>query len=91
MQMDNTYTDYALERAVTIGRYVAQSGDTVRGAAKIFNVSKSTAHKDLTVRLKYEDADLYSQVMKVLQKNKSERHLRGGAATREKYKNKKKK
>ncbi len=73
------------ERAVAIGRYVAESGATVRQAAAVFGISKSTRHKDLTVRLRYENPSLYIQAARVLEKNKNERHIRGGMATREKY------
>ena len=82
---DKLFTDMGGERAVAIGRYVAETGATVRQVAGVFGVSKSTAHKDLTVRLKYENFSLYCQVARVLQKNKQERHIRGGIATREKY------
>ncbi len=82
---DKLYDSSGIERAVAIGRYVAETGATVRQAAKIFGISKSTAHKDLTVRLKTESPSLYRQAARVLAKNKSERHIRGGMATREKY------
>ena len=82
---DKLFTDMGGERAVAIGRYVADTGATVRQAAAIFGISKSTAHKDLVVRLKYENYSLFCQVNKILQKNKRERHIRGGLATREKY------
>lgn len=82
---DKLFTDLGGERAVAIGRYVAESGATVRQAAAVFGISKSTRHKDLTVRLKSENLTLYREVSKVLMKNKSERHIRGGMATREKY------
>ncbi len=82
---DKLFFDVGGERAVAIGRYVAESGATVRQAAKVFGISKSTRHKDLTVRLKYENLSLYKQVSAVLNKNKSERHIRGGQATKEKY------
>ena len=83
--METRYIDTGLRRCVVIGRYVVETGDTVRGAARIFNISKSTAHKDLTVKLKYESPALYKEVTKVLDRNKSERHIRGGLATKEKY------
>ena len=86
--MDKLFLDYGGERAVAIGRYVAETGATVRQAAAAFGISKSTAHKDLVVRLKYENYSLYCVVNKILQKNKRERHIRGGLATREKYLNK---
>lgn len=73
------------ERAVKIGEYIAENGVTVRCAAAQFSVSKSTVHKDVTTRLRAESPSLYREVEKVLQKNKAERHLRGGKATKEKY------
>lgn len=75
----------AQERAVILGEYILDTGATVRAAAKVFKVSKSTVHKDVTERLKRENPRLYRQVKKVLEKNKRERHIRGGLATREKY------
>lgn len=74
------------ERAIEIGEYIVKSGDTVRGAAAKFGISKSTVHKDVTCRLRRLDTALWRQVMAVLDKNKKERHLRGGEATRRKYK-----
>ncbi|MEG2143728.1 MAG: sporulation transcriptional regulator SpoIIID [Oscillospiraceae bacterium] len=73
------------ERAVELGKYVIQNFATVREAAKIFNVSKSTVHKDLTERLRYISPTLYLGCRRVLIKNKAERHLRGGMATKKKY------
>ena len=73
------------ERAVALGEYVAETGATVRKTAQQFGISKSTVHKDLTQRLKRQNRALYNSVQKVLQLNKEERHLRGGAATRQKY------
>ncbi|MBE6781795.1 MAG: stage III sporulation protein D [Ruminococcaceae bacterium] len=77
--------DTAQDRAVILGEYILDTGATVRAAAKVFKVSKSTVHKDVTERLKRENPRLYRQVKKVLEKNKRERHIRGGLATREKY------
>ncbi len=74
-----------VSRYVLIGRYVAETGCTVRAAAKIFGVSKSTVHKDITERLRYEDPILWRLVAEVLKTNKQERHIRGGNATRLKY------
>lgn len=74
------------ERAVELGEYIIENKTTVRGAAKKFGVSKSTVHKDVAQRLKYIDPQLYRQVKKVLDFNKSQRHIRGGMATRLKYK-----
>jgi putative DeoR family transcriptional regulator (stage III sporulation protein D) len=73
------------ERAVELGRYIAENGATVRAAAKKFGVSKSTVHKDVAQRLKMIDTPLYRQVKAVLEYNKSQRHIRGGIATRLKY------
>ncbi len=78
--------DYLTERILQEGEYVAENGATVRDAAKKFGVGKSTVHKDMTERLKYLDANLYDRVKKVLEINKKERHLRGGIATKNKYK-----
>ncbi len=74
------------DRAVLLGRYILDTGATVRAAAKVFRISKSTVHKDVTDRLSHEDPQLYREVKQVLEKNKQERHIRGGMATRRKYK-----
>jgi putative DeoR family transcriptional regulator (stage III sporulation protein D) len=74
------------DRAVVLGEYIIETGATVRAAAKVFKVSKSTVHKDVTERLKRDNPVLYRQVKIVLEKNKQERHIRGGMATRRKYK-----
>ncbi len=73
------------ERAITLGEYIANTNATVRLAAKKYNISKSTVHKDVSERLKSINPTLYSKVRKVLEKNKEERHIRGGIATKEKY------
>lgn len=73
------------ERAVLLGRYIVNRKATVRSAAKANGVSKSTVHSDVTCRLRRIDGELYEKVRKILDTNKSERHLRGGMATREKY------
>jgi Stage III sporulation protein D. len=73
------------ERCVEIGNYIVETGATVRGAARKFGVSKSTVHKDVAVRLLTCDRALCLRVRDVLDKNKAERHLRGGAATRKKF------
>ncbi len=73
------------QRAVELGKYITESGATVRTAAKKFGISKSTVHSDVTVRLRRIDPALFSEVRKVLDVNKEERHIRGGIATREKY------
>ena len=73
-------------RSILLGEYITETGATVRAAAKVFGVSKSTVHKDVTERLSRDDPVLFKQVKEVLEKNKSERHIRGGMATRKKYK-----
>ena len=74
------------ERAVSIGNYVVENNATVREAARVFDVSKSTVHKDITERLLVESPILQKEVREVLDKNKEERHIRGGEATKRKYK-----
>ncbi len=76
----------ASERAVMLARYIVDTGDTVRGAAREFGVSKSTVHSDVAKRLRRINPELWRRASQVLSKNREERHLRGGAATREKYK-----
>ena len=74
------------ERARLIGIYIVENNATVRRAAARFGVSKSTVHKDITERLQKSDRALYSDVRKILDVNKAERHMRGGIATRKKFK-----
>ena len=73
------------ERACRLALYIIENKATVRGAAKKFGVSKSTVHKDLSERLPAFNRTLYLQVKGVLEENKAERHIRGGIATRRKY------
>ena len=73
------------KRAIMLARYIAESGSTVRQCAEVYGVSKSTVHTDITKRLGGTDKDLQEKVRRVLDKNKSERHLRGGMATKKKY------
>ena len=73
------------QRAALLGEYIAQRGATVRAAAQAFGCSKSTVHKDVAWRLRRVDPGLFARVQAVLARNKAERHLRGGAATRRKY------
>ena len=73
------------ERCVILGEYLIEHGATVRMAAQAFGISKSTVHKDVTHGLKSINHALYLQVQELLLKNKQERHLRGGEATRRKY------
>ena len=77
--------DYSEERAVEIAYYIIEHKATVRQTAKIFGVSKSTVHKDVTERLLKINPALAGEARKVLNVNKQERHIRGGFATREKY------
>ena len=74
-----------IERVIREAEYIAETGATVRKAAKVFHFSKSTVHKDVTERLKSIDKELYKRVKKVLKFNLAERHIRGGEATRLKY------
>lgn len=76
------------ERCVILGEYIKNTGATVRETAKEFGISKSTVHKDVTEKLIYESRSLYEDVREVLLKNKAERHLRGGDATKKKYEKK---
>ncbi len=78
-------TDTIDERACELAVYMIQTGATVRAAAKHFGISKSTVHKDLSQRLQRCNKSLYLQVRQVLDTNKAQRHIRGGMATREKY------
>lgn len=77
--------DYIEERALEMGNYIIQEKATVRQTAKNFGVSKSTVHKDVTERLQQINPSLAAEARKILDLNKSERHIRGGLATREKY------
>ncbi len=77
------------ERAKILATYIIETKSTVRQAAKKFNVSKSTVHKDISERLQKVNPSLAIEAKKVLEINKSERHIRGGMATKMKYKNNK--
>ncbi len=78
------------ERAVELGRYIVDTGATVRCAAAYFGVSKSTVHTDVASRLPRLNPQLYKQVRQILEINKAQRHIRGGQATKNKYKSLKK-
>ncbi len=82
--------DYIAERAVELAQYIIENNATVRSAAKVFNISKSTVHKDVHERLQKINPALYREAQKILEVNKAERHIRGGMATKEKYINLKK-
>ena len=74
------------QRACELAAYVIETGATVRAAARKFGISKSTVHKDLTQRLRKNQPGLSEQIRQVLDRNKQQRHIRGGLATRRKYK-----
>ena len=74
------------ERCQTLAAYIIENRATVRAAAKKFGISKSTVHKDLSDRLPQFNRTLYLRVKEVLEENKAQRHIRGGIATRKKYK-----
>ncbi|MBS7258816.1 MAG: sporulation transcriptional regulator SpoIIID [Eubacteriales bacterium] len=76
---------YIENRVLSIADYIIETGATVRAAARVFGVSKSTVHKDITERLRQINRNLGEQVAVILEQNKDERHIRGGMATREKY------
>lgn len=79
------------DRAVELGEYIINNNSTVRNAAKQFGISKSTVHTDVTRRLRIINPPLYSDVRKILEQNKAQRHIRGGNATKQKYENLRKK
>lgn len=75
------------ERAIILAEYIVENNATVRQTAKNFGISKSTVHKDVSERLKFINSALYEKTQAILQKNKQERHIRGGLATKNKYEN----
>lgn len=77
--------NYIRKRAVKVAQHILQTSDTVRQTAEIFGISKSTVHKDVAERLPRINEEMAEQVKNILDKNKAERHLRGGEATRKKY------
>lgn len=77
--------EYIEERAIKCAEYIVETGCTVRACSAHFDVSKSTVHKDVSERLRYIDPELYEKTRKILNFNLSERHIRGGIATKEKY------
>lgn len=77
--------DYIWKRVLEVSQHIFRTKDTVRDTALLFGVSKSTVHKDVTERLPRVNPDLATRVKMVLEFNKAERHIRGGAATRQKY------
>lgn len=85
MREYNLHQTQIEERAVAVAEYIIENNATVRQAARRFGVSKSTVHKDVTERLLHINPSLASRTREVLDINKSERHIRGGMATKEKY------
>ena len=79
------YISTTKERCIILGTYLVENNLTVRAVAQKFGISKSTVHKDVTQTLRRANRDLYERVKNVLEKNKQERHIRGGEATRQKY------
>ncbi|MBQ4527958.1 MAG: sporulation transcriptional regulator SpoIIID [Clostridia bacterium] len=79
--------DYIADRVCEIAKHMLDTKCTVRSAASKFGVSKSTVHKDISERLKFLSPSLFAEIKKLLETNKQERHIRGGIATRLKYKN----
>jgi len=77
---------YIEERALELGSFIIENKTTVRAAAQTFGISKSTVHKDVTERLRKLNPSMAKQVKRILEENKAERHIRGGEATRIKYK-----
>lgn len=77
--------DYIEERAITLSEYIVDKKTTVRDTARIFNISKSTVHKDVSERIWQIDKELAKKVKEILSYNKADRHLRGGNATKQKY------
>ncbi len=77
--------NYIRKRAVKVAHYIIKTSNTVRQTAEVFGISKSTVHKDVSERLPRIDMKLAQEVKEILEKNKAERHIRGGEATRQKY------
>lgn len=77
---------YLDNRVILEGEFIAKTKSTIRATAKFFKLGKSTVHKDVTKRLKHLDLELYNEVRKILDINLNERHIRGGKATKEKFK-----
>lgn len=77
--------DYLVERALNVARHIDQTHDTIRGTAEKFNYSKTTIHLDVSKRLKKIDHALYLRIQPILEQNFSEKHIRGGQATKKRY------
>lgn len=77
---------YIKERTLQVAAHIEETEDTIRKTAQVFNLSKSTVHNDLSKRLRKYDVKQYERVQKILDKNFSEKHIRGGESTRRRYK-----
>lgn len=77
--------DYIADRVRAIAEYIVETGSTVRDAAQVFKISKSTVHKDMSQRLPEISPALANEVKRIMEINKAERHIRGGLATQNKY------
>ncbi len=80
---------YLDKRVILEGEFIVKTRSTIRKTAKFFNLGKSTVHKDVTIRLKKLDLELYNEVKEILKINLEERHVRGGLSTKEKFKREK--
>ena len=85
MKARDIISDSKQERCIILAEYIIENNATVRSTAKIFGISKSTVHQDVTSRLEKLNPELHKKVGEVLKKNKEERHIRGGLATKLKY------
>lgn len=85
MKTKSVSVDETQERCVILGHYIVENNATVRSAARQFGISKSTVHQDITTKLAQVNHKLHDEVKLVLERNKQERHLRGGQATKQKY------
>ncbi|MCL1944510.1 MAG: sporulation transcriptional regulator SpoIIID [Firmicutes bacterium] len=83
--LDTNCKSHIAVRSVQLAHYICQHNTTVRETAIVFDISKSTVHKDISQRLKHIDLELYKKVKKIIDKNLAERHLRGGQATKNRY------
>lgn len=79
------YISNQKQRCIALATFLVENNATVRSVAKSFGISKSTVHKDITKNLKKVDLELYREAQAILDKNKKERHIRGGEATKRKY------
>lgn len=83
--MGGVMKPYIKERTLEVARYISQTQNTIRKTAKVFGLSKSTVHNDLSKRLRKVDEKMYDEVQKILDQNFAEKHIRGGNSTKLKY------